>query len=87
MFLEFVQKLKEPQGRTIMNLETTKNILDAMIAERSQKRKEFFRTYEPPKACRDPEGETFTPLPSDLIQDAKHWPEWTLTENFKVIKK
>ena len=63
-------------------IQQTKDILSAMVAERSSKRKEFFKTYK------KPEGKTttsaFKPLPSDLIQDPRSWPEWKL-EGYKVV--
>ena len=31
--------------------------------------------------------EEFKPLPSDLIMDSKAWPEWTLDDKMKVVKK
>lgn len=63
-------------------IEKTKDILNAIVAERTAKRKEFFKTYK------KPEGKypttPFKPLPSDLIQDPRSWPEWKL-EGYKVV--
>ena len=66
-------------------MQKTKDILSAMVAERSLKRREFFKTYTPPQASRVPEGESFSPLPSDLIKDPGMWPEWKL-EGYQVVK-
>ena len=64
-------------------MQKTKDILSAMVAERSSKRKEFFKSYK------KPEGKTttpsFKPLPSDLIRDPGMWPVWKL-EGYQVVK-
>ena len=68
-----------------MTIESTKETLSRMVAERSLKRKEFFKSYKKPEGRTTPPD--FKPLPSDLILDAKSWPEWTLDNNYNVIQK
>ena len=65
-------------------MQKTKDILSAMVAERSSKRKEFFKTYKSPKGVTTPSS--FKPLPSDLIQDPDMWPEWKL-EGYQVVAR
>ena len=63
-------------------MDKTKAILSQMVAERSKKRKEFFKSYKKPVSTVSPSP--FKPLPSDLIQDPHCWPEWKL-EGYQVV--